>query len=248
MDLDKLIAEVAARVMRESEALASPVQDISGGDVARNLEIALMDPAFDEEAVHNGCAGARHLKLAAVCVPPYYARAAGDFLAGSGVETCAVIGFPNGAMSGEAKIADARVALRGGVDRIDAFLNIAALRSGCSGDAAEEIAALVDAVHARARLRIILPVGLLSESELGTALVMVRKSGALGAKLCYEHTASLPLAEEISAARKLLGSGMELAVACGVDDIRTAVRLTQAGADRICNACAIALAEDAKDR
>ncbi|HOF12659.1 MAG TPA: deoxyribose-phosphate aldolase, partial [Treponemataceae bacterium] len=65
-----------------------------------------------------------------------------EVLSGSDVKICAVVGFPLGAMSTEAKIFEAARAILAGADEIDMVINIGYLLSGMSEAVKEEIAAI----------------------------------------------------------------------------------------------------------
>ena len=51
-------------------------------------------------------------------------------LHGSPVKVCTVVGFPLGATSTEAKVAETAAAVRAGAQEIDMVINVGALRSG----------------------------------------------------------------------------------------------------------------------
>ena len=65
-----------------------------------------------------------------MCVNPYWVPLVAAELAGSPVKVCTVVGFPLGATSTEAKVAETAAALRAGAQEIDMVQNIGALRSG----------------------------------------------------------------------------------------------------------------------
>ena len=62
-------------------------------------------------------------------------------LAGSPVKVCTVAGFPLGATTTEAKVAETEAALRAGAQEIDMVINVGALRSGDHDTVKTDIAA-----------------------------------------------------------------------------------------------------------
>ena len=68
--------------------------------------------------------------FASVCVNPYWVPLVRAELAGSPVKVCTVVGFPLGATSTEAKVAETAAAVRAGAQEIDMVINVGALRSG----------------------------------------------------------------------------------------------------------------------
>ena len=77
---------------------------------------------------------------------PYWVPVVAAELAGSPVKVCSVVGFPLGATSTEAKVAETEAALRVGAQEIDMVENVGALRSGDNDAVRADIAAVVESV------------------------------------------------------------------------------------------------------
>lgn len=71
---------------------------------------------------------AKENHTASVCINPYYVKFASEFLKGSGVKVCTVIGFPLGQNTKEVKVFETKNALENGADEIDMVINVAALK------------------------------------------------------------------------------------------------------------------------
>ena len=76
------------------------------------------------------CREARQYKFASVCVNSSWVPLVRAELAGSPVKVCTVVGFPLGAASTGAKVAEATIAVRDGAQEVDMVINVGALKSG----------------------------------------------------------------------------------------------------------------------
>ena len=75
------------------------------------------------------CEDALKYHFQAVCVAPYYVKAVSEYLKGSTVSVCTVVGFPNGYQTKEVKQYEAIDAVHNGADEIDMVININALKN-----------------------------------------------------------------------------------------------------------------------
>ena len=94
------------------------------------IDHTILKPEAMRADVVKVCREARQYNFASVCVNPYWVPLVKAELAGSPVKVCTVVGFPLGATSTEAKVAETQAALRAGAQEIDMVINIGALRSG----------------------------------------------------------------------------------------------------------------------
>ena len=74
------------------------------------------------------CKEAVEYDFYSVCVNSCYVAAAKNFLAGTDIKVCSVVGFPLGAMSAKAKYFETSEALADGANEIDMVLNVGWLR------------------------------------------------------------------------------------------------------------------------
>src|SRR5258708_2090629 len=123
--------------------------------------------------------GARQPQFAGVCVNPYGVGLVAAELAGSPVKVCTVIGFPLGATTTEAKIAETEIALRAGAQEIDMVMNVGALRSGDQETVRQDIKGVVTASHrAGAIVKTILETALLDDNQKAVACTLAKLAGA----------------------------------------------------------------------
>ena len=98
--------------------------------VARLIDHTILKPEATRDEVRQVCAEALKFEFASVCVNPFWTKFVAAELRGSPVKVCTVAGFPLGATTTAAKVAETLAALRDGAEEIDMVINIGALRGG----------------------------------------------------------------------------------------------------------------------
>jgi deoxyribose-phosphate aldolase len=98
--------------------------------LAKTIDQTLLDDEASQQEVQTVCHQANELHLASVCVLPVHVALAAEELRGSDVKVCAVVGFPTGAVSAAAKIAEAERALSDGAGELEFVMNVGALTRG----------------------------------------------------------------------------------------------------------------------
>lgn len=111
------------------------------------------------------CEEALEYHFETVCVPPYYVKAAKEYLKGSTIEVCTVIGFPNGYMTKETKQYEAIDAIHNGADEIDMVININALKNKDYDYIKDEIEMIRDSIDGKV-LKVIIETCLLTDEEI----------------------------------------------------------------------------------
>ncbi|HUB31593.1 MAG TPA: hypothetical protein VMA31_01145, partial [Bryobacteraceae bacterium] len=104
------------------EIIAAGAQRVSASErltkidpaIASLIDHTILKPEAARADVVKVCREARQYGFASVCVNPYWVPVVKAELAGSPVKVCTVTGFPLGATSTEAKVAETAVALRAG--------------------------------------------------------------------------------------------------------------------------------------
>ena len=99
-------------------------------DWASLIDHTLLKPEASEADIQKLCGEAVQFGFASVCVNPSWVKRASEFLKGSSVPVCTVIGFPLGATLSDVKAYEARRAIFNGAGEVDMVINIAAHKSG----------------------------------------------------------------------------------------------------------------------
>jgi deoxyribose-phosphate aldolase len=123
--------------------------DYSYRDLAKMIDHSLLNPIMTDAELEQGCQLAREYDVASVCIKPYAVAAAAKWLAGSTVAVGTTIGFPQGGHTTAIKVAEAKEALADGATELDMVVNIGKVLSGDWAFVQSDIAAVVEAAHAK---------------------------------------------------------------------------------------------------
>lgn len=141
------------------------------------IDHTLLSPSATETDIVNLCNEAKIYEFYAVCVNSCYVLLANAELKSELPKICSVIGFPLGAMSTKAKVAETKQALLDGADEIDMVLNIGMLKSKKFDYVWKEIEA-VKKVMGNNILKVILETCYLNEEEIIKASELAIHGGA----------------------------------------------------------------------
>ena len=111
------------------------------------------------------CEDALKYHFQAVCVAPYYVKAVSEYLKGSTVSVCTVVGFPNGYQTKEVKQYEAIDAVHNGANEIDMVININALKNKDYEYIKDEIELIRDSIDGKT-LKVIIETCLLTDEEI----------------------------------------------------------------------------------
>jgi deoxyribose-phosphate aldolase len=202
--------------------------------LAALIDHTLLRPEATREEVVRLCHEALKFKFASVCVNGYWAGLVSKELAGSGVKTCIVAGFPLGATSTDAKVAEAETALRDGAQEIDMVLNIGALRGGEHEAVKRDIHAVVETCHrAGAIVKVILETALLSDEQKRTACLIAKEAGADFVKTSTGFGPGGATVEDVALMRAVVGPTMGVKASGGIRTVEDVRKMIAAGATRI---------------
>ncbi|HAZ91016.1 MAG TPA: deoxyribose-phosphate aldolase [Eubacterium sp.] len=178
------------------------------------------------------CQEALKYNFASVCVNSCFVSIVSNQLKGSDVATCAVVGFPLGAMSSAAKAFETRQAVMDGADEIDMVINIGALKAGNLEYVKNDIKLVrnecVDKV-----LKVIIETAYLSDDEKEIACEIAVSQGADYVKTSTGFATSGATAADVALMKRCVDGKAKVKAAGGIRDYDTAVELIRAGADRI---------------
>jgi len=155
-------------------------------------------------------------------------------LAGSPVKVCSVVGFPLGATSTQAKVAETEAALRDGAQEIDMVQNIGALLGGDNDAVRADIAAVVAVAHrGGAIVKVILETALLDDHQKATACTLAKSAKADFVKTSTGFGPSGATAQDVELMRKTVGPEMGVKASGGIRTLDDLKKMTAAGATRI---------------
>ena len=212
--------------------------------IAALIDHTILKPEATRDDVVRICREARQYGFASVCVNPYWVPLVRAELAGSAVKVCTVVGFPLGATSTEAKVAETAVAVRVGATEIDMVINIGALRSGDRDAVRQDIRQVVRTAHeAGAIVKVILETALLDDAQKATACTLAKQAGADFVKTSTGFSTSGATAHDVALMRGVVGPGMGIKAAGGIRTLSDLRAMTAAGATRIGASASIKIVE-----
>ena len=202
------------------------------GNIAGMIDHTLLKAATTSADIKKICAEAREYKFASVCVNSCYAKLVTEQLAGTGVKTCCVVGFPLGAMSTEAKAYEAKCAVADGAGEIDMVVNVGALKEGNDQFVEDDIRAVVEASKP-AIVKVIIETCLLTDEEKVRACELSEKAGAAFVKTSTGFSTGGANAADVALMKKTVGDRLQVKASGGIHTPAEAQELIEAGADRI---------------
>lgn len=179
------------------------------------------------------CREAAEHHFASVCVNSCYVPLVHKALAGSGVKTCCVIGFPLGAMSTEGKAAETAIAIKQGAEEVDMVINIGAMKSGDFEAVRNDIRAVVEAAHPAALVKVILETCLLTDDEKRNACKLAVEAGADFVKTSTGFSTGGATVEDVRLMKDAVAGKAKVKASGGIRTREDALNMIKAGADRI---------------
>lgn len=216
-------------------------------NIASYIDHTVLAANATEEKVKKLCEEAKENKFASVCVNSCWAKYCADYLKGTGVNTCCVVGFPLGAMSTEAKAFEAACAVKDGATEIDMVINIGWLK-GKQDDLVEKDIAAVKKACGDKHLKVIIETCLLTEEEKVRACELSVKANADFVKTSTGFSTAGATAEDVALMRKTVGEKVGVKAAGGIRDYETAMNMINAGANRLGCSAGIAIIEGAENK
>lgn len=215
--------------------------------LAKLIDHTLLKPEATRDDVVKLCEEAKQHRFASVCVNTTWVPLCKSLLAGTDVMVCAVVGFPLGAMTPTAKAYEAREAVRQGAREIDMVLNIGALKSRDYETVFEDICRVVKASRP-AGVKVILETSALSQEEKIIAISLSKLAGAAFVKTSTGFGKGGATVEDVQLMRQLVGDELGVKASGGVRTAEDALKMAQAGANRIGASASVAIVSGKSDK
>lgn len=215
-------------------------------DWAGLIDHTLLKPEASEADIKKLCDEAAEFGFASVCVNPGWVKKAVEFLKGSGVPVCTVIGFPLGATLPDVKAYEARRAIFNGAREVDMVINIGALKSGDDCLVEDDIRAVVVSAHENGILcKVIIETALLTDEEKVRACLAAKSAGADFVKTSTGFAKGGATANDVALMRHTVGDALGVKASGGVKGIDDARAMFEAGATRIGASVGVKIAQEA---
>jgi deoxyribose-phosphate aldolase len=182
------------------------------------------------------CDEALAFQFRTVCVQPVFVARAARRLAGTGVGVAAVVAFPHGVITTDAKLFEARRALDDGATELDVVANLGWIRGGDAARLTAETAAIVEvtaAAGAGALVKVILETAMFPEHQKLAAAQAVMKGHPAFLKTSTGFGPGGATLADVALLRRVAGTQAHVKASGGIRTRADALAMRAAGADRL---------------
>ncbi|TLP43913.1 MULTISPECIES: deoxyribose-phosphate aldolase [Cohaesibacter] len=212
--------------------MASLVPNLETADLAGYIDHTILAPQATVQDVERLCQEAVEHGFCSICVNPVHVPLVAEKLAGSKVLTCSVIGFPLGAIPTDLKCAETRWVVSQGAQEVDMVIAVGHLKSGNDAYVRDDIAAVKEACGSAA-LKVIIETCLLTDDEKKRACQLSKEAGADFVKTSTGFMSGGATLEDVALMRATVGPDMGVKASGGVRTREDAVKMIEAGANRL---------------
>jgi len=209
-------------------------------ELNRYIDHTLLSASATESDILKLCEEALKYNFYSVCVNSSYVYLAKQAIGRSNIKVCAVVGFPLGAMSTEAKVFEAKNAIDQGATEIDMVMNIGRLKSKNHLAVLKDISAVKRAIGLTT-LKVILEISELSKNEIVKACEICIDAKADFVKTSTGFSKSGATLTAIKIMRKTVRNQLKVKASGGIRDVETALKYIEVGADRIGASAGVAM-------
>lgn len=174
-------------------------------------------------------------KFLGVCINPAYVKLAKENLKDNDVKVVTVIGFPLGANRSDVKAFEASKAVEDGADEIDMVINVTAIKNKDYDFVVNDIKAVKAACKDKP-LKVILETDLLEKDEIKKAceLCVEAKADLVKTSTGFVKGGVGAKAEDVKLMYETVSPyGLKVKASGGIRDKETAVKMIEAGAERL---------------
>ena len=216
-------------------------------DLAKMFDHSLLQPQLTDADLERGCLLAREHDVASVCIKPYAVKLAAKLLAGSTVRASTTIGFPHGGHLTAVKVFESERAMNDGATELDMVVNIGKVLSGEWNSVAYDIAAVVEAAHARGcKVKVIFENALLKDEHKRELCRICGEVRADWVKTSTGYAESGATIDDLKLMREHSPAWVQVKAAGGVRTFETLMAVRAVGATRVGATATKAILEDAR--
>ena len=170
-----------------------------------------------------------------VCINPAYVKFAKEYLKDSEVKVVTVVGFPLGANRSDIKAYETQKAVEDGADEIDMVINVTAIKNKDYNFALKDIKTVKEACKDKP-LKVILETDLLEKDEIKKAceLCIEAKANFVKTSTGFVKGGVGAKVEDVELMYKTVSPyGLKVKASGGIRDKETAIKMLEAGAERL---------------
>lgn len=209
-------------------------------DLAGLIDHTILRPETRAADVAKICDEAIAHRFYSVCVNPVFVPQVAKALTGSGVFTCAVVGFPFGTSPSPVKAVEAAWVVEHGAGEVDMVLPVGLLKDGDHAGVLADIKAVRQG-SAGAILKVILETCFLTDAEKVVACKLCEEAGADFVKTSTGFGSGGATVGDIALMRETVGDRLGVKASGGVRSTDDAFKMISAGANRLGCSASIAI-------
>ena len=192
------------------------------------------------------CKEAKEYDFASVCVNTCYVPLCKELLKDTEVNVCCVVGFPLGAMDSSAKAFEAATAVKNGADEVDMVINVGATKEGNWDYVEKDIRGVVEAADGKL-VKVIIETCLLTDEEKVKACEAAVRAHAHFVKTSTGFSTGGATVEDVRLMKETVKGNAKVKASGGIRTYEDAMKMIEAGAERLGCSAGIKIMEGAKE-
>ncbi len=213
---------------------------MAGMDLAAHIDHTLLKPTATPEEVLKAAEEALEYGFYGLCIPPSFVALVRRAFPHAPFRLVTVVGFPLGYGEKEVKALEAAWAHAQGADEVDMVVHLGQAKAGNLAYLEEEVRAVRKAIP-KAVLKVILETGYFSPEELAPLAEAAIRGGADFLKTSTGFGPRGASLEDVTLLAQVARGRARVKAAGGIRDRETALRMLEAGAERLGTSSGVAL-------
>ncbi len=210
------------------------------------IDHTLLKADATKEQITKLCNEAKQYDFASVCVNTCYVPLCKKLLKGSNVKVCCVVGFPLGAMNSDSKAFEAKNAVLNGADEVDMVINVGALKDKDYDYVTKDIEKVVNASKPSI-VKVIIETCLLTNEEKVEACKCALNAKAAFVKTSTGFSTNGATVEDVKLMKDTVKDNCKVKAAGGIRSYEDALKMIDAGADRLGCSAGVKIMEQANN-
>ncbi|MEN8137328.1 MAG: deoxyribose-phosphate aldolase [Bacteroidota bacterium] len=215
--------------------------------INKYIDHTVLKATSTEKDIVELCNEAKEYNFYAVCVNGCYVHLAKENLKNTDISIAAVIGFPLGAMSKDAKVFEAKKCIEDGANEIDMVLNVGLLKSGKHIEVEQEIREIKEAIGDNI-LKVIFENCYLTKDEIRIASELSVNANADFVKTSTGFGTDGATYEDVLIMKAAVDGKAQIKAAGGVRDLETAMKYIEMGVNRLGTSSGVSLVTTGKSK
>jgi deoxyribose-phosphate aldolase len=212
-------------------------------NLASYIEHTNLNPTVTIRDIDQLVVEAKQYQFLGICVPPFWVKRAKREIGNDPVKLVTVAAFPLGYNMTETKLDEILRAIENGADEVDVVWNISSFKTGIPWTKIDVAKCAKIAHDYQKILKVIIETAYLSEIEIENACKICADAGADFVKTSTGFAGEGAKEDHIKRMRNVLPRNVGIKASGGIKTYEQALRLIDAGADRIGTSSGIKILE-----